>query len=239
MTNHKSIDGPSVKSQFGWELIGSEQLPIPVILRNNDIRYCPVRIVEQEIIKKYDSLPQSVFQCITLKSFYITAAEAKLLNKINFEHCNCYYGETMFGLKDVILSASDVTDLCRYLSISEKFFNGDPSDLKGKFGLIRIRVDPTAGEYYVIVPYLGKSYPQSKDGGRFIPLKLVENYIDKKSIRVQGKPNDWDVMYLKMLNLYSKNSNPDMITSEDFIILLDDLTYSVGGNVIWDEFRPV
>lgn len=156
MTNQKAIDSPSYSGQFGWEKIGTEDFAIPVIVRSNGIRYSPVRIVEQEIIKKYDSLPQSIFQCITLKSFYLTANEARLLNDINFNHCNARYGETFFTTKDVIISSADVKELSRYLNISHEIFSRDLSRVAANFGVIRFFIDPLNRNYTILIPYITK-----------------------------------------------------------------------------------
>lgn len=156
MTNQKAIDSPSFTGQFGWEKIGTEEFAIPVIIRINGVRYSPVRIVEQEIIKKYDALPQSVFQCITLKSFYLTACEAKLLNDINFNHCNNRYGETFFCTKDVIISAGDVKELSRYLNISHEVFSRDLSRIAANFGVIKLVADPDKRNGIMLIPYITK-----------------------------------------------------------------------------------
>lgn len=157
MTNQKAIDAPSLQGQFGWERIGSTgNLAVPVILRSNSTRYSPVRIVEQEIIKHYDRLPQSVFQCITLKSFYLTSAEAKLLNDINFNHCNNRYGDNCFSTRDVIISAPDVKELSRFLNISVEVFTRDLTQVKENFGLIRFKTNPGPNSQTLLIPYLKK-----------------------------------------------------------------------------------
>lgn len=229
MTNHLAIDGPSLDGKFGWEKIGSEGLAIPVILRSNNVRYSPVRVVEQEIIKKFEGLPHGVFQCITLKSFYLTTTESKLMNVINYNHCNNHYGESLFSTKDVIISATDTKDLLRFLNVSHKIFTEDLHKFKERFGLIKLQINPQAPELRLSVPYLGKSHPRSKHPGRFVPLKLIEAYISQNSIKVEGAPTDWDIMYLKMLAIYSGNNAVNHITRDCNIALLDDLTYALTG----------
>lgn len=155
MTNSKNIDAPSVQGQFGWEQMGREDLTIPVILRSDQVRYSPVRIVEQEIIKRYDALPQSVFQCITLKSYYLTASEAKLLNHINFHHANYRYGKAFFDVQNVIISASDVVDLSRFLNISLHVFKHNLAPFADRLGIIKLSVDEVGGT--LLVPYISKS----------------------------------------------------------------------------------
>lgn len=237
MTNQKFLDMPSVQGRFGWEKLGSEGLAIPVIVRNNQVRYCPVRIVEQEIIKKFDALPQGVFKCITLKSFYLTPTEAKLLNLINFNHCNSYYGEQLFTTKDVILSASDIKDLLRFLNISHKIFNEDPSSFVNKFGVIKIQIRPDEPDLKLRVPYLGKLYEDKT--GRFVPFKVVEQYFSRDlSSNAQGGTTDWDVMYLKMLAIFSNSNVNNHITRDTNIVLIDSLKYTSNGKpIIYEDYK--
>ena len=158
MTNQKNIDAPSIGGQFGWERIGTDtDFAIPVIVRGSGVRFSPVRIVEQELIKRYEMLPQSVFQCITLKSFYLTSCETKLLNDINFNHCNSRYGDALFSTRDVIISAPDVKELSRYLNISHEIFSkGLTPQVNATVGLIKLVTEPgQTGLIYV--PYILKS----------------------------------------------------------------------------------
>lgn len=236
MTNQRTIDAPSLKCQFGWERIGNEDFAIPVIIRSNGIRYSPVRIVEQEIIKRYDTLPQNVFQCITLKSFYLTAAEAKLLNDINFNHCNNRYGEAFFGIKDVIISAADVKELSRFLNISHEIFSRDLTKVAANFGVIKLSKNPNNSDDYMIVPYITKSYQEKSM--RFVPSTLIEGFVTKSRCSVRGAPNDWDIMYLKMLCIYSENNLQQYISKDSQIVLLDGLLYSgTGTPIIYEDFK--
>lgn len=259
MTNCKN-DSPSQISQFGWERVGNDQLAIPVILRCDGVRYSPVRIVEQEIIKRYENLPHLVFQCITLKSFYLTTTEAKLLNNINFNHCENRYGEVFFNTKDVIISAEDAKGISRFLNISNIVFNKDLTQLCDKLGVIRIQPDPENSSMKSLIPYItrGRSYTQSDvnfigdnanlsneavkntDGQlrRFVPAKLVEPYL--RSSGLQAAPNDWDIMYLKMLCMYSE-INPALYPKrDDRLVCLHELRYaSTNTPVLYEEYKPM
>jgi len=237
MTNQKSIDAPSSQGKFGWERIGNDvEFAIPVILRSNGVRYSPVRIVEQEIIKRYEALPQNLFHCITLKSFYLTAAEAKLLNDINFNHCNNRYGDTFFGTKDVIISAADVKDLSRFLNISTEIFTNDLTKVASNFGVIRLVKDPNNLADSILVPYITKSY-QDKPM-RFVCSKLIEGFVVKSRSSVRGIPNDWDIMYLKMLCIYCDNNLHQYVTKDSQLVLLDGLLYSrTNSEIIYQDYK--
>lgn len=252
MTNHK-VDGPSQMGKFGWERIGTENLAVPVIVRCDGVRYSPVRIVEQEIIRKYYNLSHQVFPCITLKSFYLTSVEAKLLNNINFNHCDSRYGDTFFTSKDVVISADDVRGISRFLNISNIVFNKGLTQVCDRLGVIRLQLDPANPSSSTLIPYItrGKSSAirpsntstfkdesnlsneavKNTDGQmrRFIPAKLVDLYLI--STGVQGTPNDWDVMYLKMLCKYCDLNPALYVKKEDRLVCLDDLFYINNTNM--------
>lgn len=234
--NQKTIDAPSYTNQFGWEKI-SEDEAIPVIIRSNNIRYSPVRIVEQEIIKKFDTLPQTVFQCITLKSFYLTSIEAKLLNNINFNHCNNRYGEEFFGAKDVIISAADVKELERYLRISSEIFSHDLLKNSQSLGIVKMTPDPHNLNSTLLAPYLVKQVtpPSTTTQAKFIPMKLIAHFEVYATSAFRTMPNDWDVMYLKMLAIYCENNSQSYISPDNDLISLDGLAYSKTNTpVIYD-----
>lgn len=240
MTNQKSIDTPSHLGQFGWERICQDEA-VPVIVRSNDVRYSPVRIVETEIIKKFDVLPQSVFQCITLKSFYLTAAEAKLLNNINFNHCNNRYGDGFFSTKDVIISANDVKELSRFLKISRDVFTPNLiSKYSQKLGVVKITLDPQSPTSTMLAPYITKAVAQQDSSTRmvrFVPLKLVEPFEFHFGTSVRAEPNDWDIMYLKMLAIYCENNSQHYITQENKILSLEGLVYKrTNSPLIYEDY---
>lgn len=221
MTNQHSIDAPSIRGQFGWEKIGETDYALPVIVRSNNVRYSPVRIVEQEIIKKFDALPQTVFQCITLKSFYLTPIEAKHLNHINYNHCDRRYGELCFTQRDVIISATDVTELNRYLNLAHMAFNVDLAQIQNRMGILQMIVDPMNPTDVISVPYTCKNY----DGklGRYVPLSMVQHFVKAPPRNTTALCSDWDIMHLKMLCIFG---NIQLNTREKHIVLVDSLIYS-------------
>lgn len=236
MTNLKSIDAPSHSGQFGWERIGSGDFAIPVILRSSGVRYSPVRIVEQEIIKNYTAIPKSVFESITLKSYYMTPCEASLLNNINFNHCNNRYGDAFFTVKDVIISAADVKELSRFLNISHEVFTRDLSTVADNFGVIRLQIDPHNTSLTVLTPYITKCYRDKPM--RFVPSRLIDTYVTKSETSVRAPMGDWDATYLKMLSIYCGNNSQDIIASDNQIVLLDGLLYKeTNAPIKYEDFN--
>lgn len=236
------IDTPSVEGRFGWEKLGNDNFAVPVIFRTNDQKYCPVRIVEQEIIKKYDGLDQSVFQCLTLKSFYITPAEAKLLNTINFQHNNARYGEQFFTSKDVIINFEDVRSLSRFLNLSNELYNNPKSDACLEYlGVYKMRVDPDDPSQTLLIPYIKKAVAPPENPpklAKFVPLKMVAPFVAATSLSSKGLVNDWDMMYMKMLNNYCQNSVQLTKETHSKIIRVDGLVYKKNHSpIIFETYR--
>lgn len=224
---HQKMDAPSAANHFGWEKI-SEEEAVPVIVRSNNVRYSPVRVVEQEIIKKFDSLPPNVFQCITLKSLYPTAQETKLLNAINFNHCNSRYGEEFFTPQDVIIKADDVKELQRYLRISNEIFSNDLQKNSEFLGVARIVIDPHEPNSTMLLPYIVRKLdsPTSTDQAKFVPLRLLQSFGVYCVSAQRTSPNEWDIMYLKMLSIYCELNAQNFISLENDLITLEGLAYT-------------
>lgn len=154
MTATPAFDHPSVIGKFGWEPIGlDDTIAVPVILRN-DTRYVPIRIVEQDIIRKYENLPRHFFTCISLESFYMTTNEANLVNTINKVHCDNLYGQDLFSTNSMLMNVSDVKPLSRFLNISYRIFTSDLSEFVDKMGIIEIYRDNVSET--IKVPYVCK-----------------------------------------------------------------------------------
>jgi hypothetical protein len=224
MTNQRTIDTPSHRGRFGWERIGSDQLAVPVIIRANGVRYCPTRIVEQEIMKKYVTLPPSVFTCITLKSFYLTAVEARLLNEININHCDQRYGTEFFTTSDVIITAADIKALSRYLNVAKDIFSKNIRAQSSYFGLFKILSDPLNQSSTILVPYITKIC--NGESKRLIPSKLVKPFVSISQGTIDVAPSDWDVMYLRMLCVYAENGAQQNMTKDDRLLPLSGLIYT-------------
>lgn len=229
------IDGPSHLGQFGWEKI-HENFGVPVIVRSSSTRYSPVRIVEQEVIKKYDVLPQTIFQCITLRSFYLTAAETKLLNNINFNHCEGRYGEAFFTTKDVIISAQDVKDLYRFLEVSRKIFNGEHEELLNKCGIITVTIDPQNTAKKVDIPYICKYKENTLY--KFVPASLFGSYVI--TTRSKAVATEWDLMYLKMLCIYCNPNFMQLLQGRDILIIqLDGMCHEGTSQYVkYERYLP-
>ncbi|KAH9524819.1 hypothetical protein Btru_027953 [Bulinus truncatus] len=121
-----TIDSESVKGIFGWATV--DGTCIPTMLRRKK-KYVSVRIVERKLLSKYpNTFPDELGKKDPLVSYFITAAEAKLLNEININHCDYEYGHNPFTVKDLIV---DLEEFEEFFKIVKKTF---PADVLAKIG---------------------------------------------------------------------------------------------------------
>ena len=59
-----------------------------------------------------------------------------------------------------------------------------------------------------------------------MPLKLVEHFVHMNQKCVKATPTDWDIMFLKMFCIFSKNNLERFITRTEHIVLLEGLLYT-------------
>lgn len=111
----KAIDDESKKGRFGWAEF--EKNPIPYIFRcsnEKSEKYTSVRMVERKLLNKFLSvLPTEVNSCHCIRSYYITDAEAKLLNEINIKHADLHFGKEAFTTKDLVVRMADAKEFYR------------------------------------------------------------------------------------------------------------------------------
>ena len=116
----KALDEESKKGRFGWAEF--EKNLIPYIFRNagdKPERYTSVRMVERKLLNKFLSvLPTEVNSCHCIRSYYITDAEAKLLNEVNIKHSDLQFGKEAFTTKDLVVRMADAKEFYRYVHFS-------------------------------------------------------------------------------------------------------------------------
>lgn len=83
----KALDDDSQRGRFGWHTISN--VHIPYMLRNGTEKFCAVRVAESKLLSKYLTyLKPDIYTCTCIKSYYMTEAEARLMNDINMKHCD-------------------------------------------------------------------------------------------------------------------------------------------------------
>ena len=164
------IDKASREGKFGWMTLDAAN--IPCLFRGSE-KYVSVRMVEQKLLSKYPSTyPEELRQRAPLTSQFITAAEAKLLNEINIEHCSYDYGRQLFTERDLIVMWKDFVD---FYDIVKRCFPSGPRPLDqnvslggGCMGGGWVQVNNT------VVPYIKRLAPRGKETVRLVPLTVLK-----------------------------------------------------------------
>ncbi|KAL4153804.1 hypothetical protein QTP88_001637 [Uroleucon formosanum] len=218
----------SIKGMFGWEFLEGYFVPYIIRIINGDnLKFVPVRIAEMHLLSKYiNYLHANMYNCTSIKSYFISDCEAKLLNEINQIHNEGLFGREMFiAGKDFIVTLDDVHEFYIFLDVCyKKLLCVITPNNYDKCGFIRIDTDS-------VVPYV------TKDGKQYLPIFYFAG--DTKSLMTLSvKFEHWNLAYLKFCckiqgisnNLYSKDSY-DMIDLENV-----KKFYSPGTN--FEKFWP-
>jgi hypothetical protein len=219
----KPADDESLKGHFGWESFNSGKVHIPYIIRQSE-KYCAVRIVEQKLLNKYlNVLHQDLYNCTAIRSYYITEVEAKLLDEINFRHCDSFFGKEKFSTKDLIVRLSDAQKFQQFLDVCYKKLTNysTPND---KCGFIRIN-----GES--VVPYT------VRDGQKMVPLFYFEGETDNLKLKADSL-SGWDLSYLKFCCKVQGIRNELFASETVAVISLDDIKSYFPQGTIFEDYWP-
>lgn len=219
----KPADDESLKGHFGWESFNSGKIHIPYIIRQTE-KYCAVRIVEQKLLNKYlNVLHQDLYNCTSVRSYYITDVEARLLDEINFRHCDQYFGKEKFSMKDLIVRLSDAQKFQQFLEVCYKKLTNysTPND---KCGFIRINSES-------VVPY---TY---RDGQKMVPLFYFEGETDNLKLKADSL-SGWDLSYLKFCCKVQGIRNELFASETVAVISLDDIKSYFPQGTIFEDYWP-
>lgn len=154
-------DFPSIKGMFGWTVL--DNVNIPYILRN-DKQFVSVRIVEMKLLSRYpNSYPDDLGKHAPLTSFFVTPNEAKLLNEINYKHCECEYGKKEFTTKELIVL---LTDFIKFYELVKKTFPDAAS--------VRSAQIAAEGAGWLQIKNTVTPYIRRHDGGKYVPLSVIQ-----------------------------------------------------------------
>ena len=167
-----AIDHKSVQGMFGWATV--DDVNVPYIIRK-ERNFVAVRIVEKKMLSRYpNSFPDELGKKEPLVSYFVTEAEAKLLNEINTIHCSFEYGHQPFTTKDLIVDLVEFED---FYKLVKKTF---PEDV---LATISAEEDvPSTDDKTVVLskmcgwmqinntvtPYIVRS------SGKFVPLSVIQ-----------------------------------------------------------------
>ncbi|GAB6031230.1 hypothetical protein CHUAL_009043 [Chamberlinius hualienensis] len=221
------VDLESVRGIFGWTTL--EGVYIPFILRGEE-RFTAVRIIEKSLLKKFlQALPPDVYSCTYIKSYFITEVEAKLLNEINIKHCDRYYGNDNFSIKDLVVLLNDVEQLYEFLStcyykLTRPSANGSQLN-NGRCGIIKIERSA--------IPYV------LRNDVRYVPLSLFEQSSAIKALDLKAEKLElWEMSYVKFCCKVAGISDDFIRQDSCLVVSLDDLQHTVGTKLHFEEWWP-
>lgn len=217
-----NIDERSRKGQFGWFTLGN--VHVPYIFRNDE-QYCSVRMVELSALNSFlRFLNKDIYNCTNIRSYYVTPAEASLLNQINFLHCDSQYGRDQFTVKDLVVKVSDAEEFYQFLGACySKLLNGK-TEGDSRLGFVIINKES-------VVPYT------ISKGQKYVPLFYFEGEIDQlklKSYKLEG----WDLCYLKFCCKIQGIRNQLFAHDTCSVINLDDIKIYFPPETTFEEYWP-
>lgn len=166
-----SIDFDSIRGVFGWATV--DGINVPYIIRKYR-KFVAVRIVEKKILSKYpNSFPDELGKKEPLISYFVTEAEANLLNEINTVHCSFEYGHQPFTTKDLIV---DLVEFEEFYNLVKKTFPEDVlATMTGHSNLAgvddkKVELSKVCGWIQInntVTPYI------IRPAGKFVPLSVI------------------------------------------------------------------
>lgn len=217
-----AVDEDSVRGRFGWTTLG--KVHIPYIFRAGD-KYCAVRMVEMKLLNKYlNFLHQDIYNCTCIRSYYITEAEGRLLNEINFRHCDYQFGRDQFTSRDLIVRLSDAEEFYNFLDACyNKLLSGTLNPLD-RCGFIRINKES-------VVPYT--VYNNQK----YVPLFYFEGETDNLKLKAD-KLEGWDLSYLKFCCKVQGIRNELFAHDSCSVISLCDIKNYFPPGTLFEDYWP-
>jgi len=204
---------------------GSSISYITRIINGEELKFVSVFMAETLLLGRYLRYfnPGIFCQCISVKGYYITDAEAKVLNYINVQ-CSSMFGNHEFiAGKDCIVRLEDVQEFHTFLNVWFNKIELNINDYKIQFGYIRF-------ESYVI-PYF------TKEGEKYLPLLFFEKPTDDLLLGAMELKN-WDLAYLKLC-CHIMEINDDIYNNDSFtVIKFNNLKNYFPPDTIFEEFWP-
>ena len=220
--NKKVIDEESQRGRFGWVTLGKAF--IPYIIRQGE-QYTAVRMVESKLLNKYLSyLHPDIYNCTCIRSYYITDAEARVLNEINVRHCDAQFGRDHFTNKDLVVRLQDAAEFYNFLDVCYNKLVLSSNNPRDKCGFIRIN-----GES--VVPYT------IRNSNKYVPLFYFEGETDSLKLKAE-KLEGWDLAYLKFCCKVQGIKNELFSSDTCSVISLNDIKSYFPAGTSFEDYWP-
>jgi len=224
------VDEDSKKCQFGWGDIDNTFIPY-LFRTKNRVKFIAVRMLESHLIKLFiTTLPNEIttlhrgLHCMT--SSNITKAESQLLNEINFQHSDSYYGKEQFTQKDKVVSFEEAKAFYFFLKFCyDRLILKKYKDENCRAGFIRIDNESE-------IPFIVLD-----DSRKYLPLFYFEEiaeHIDYTKHKVEG----WNLAYVKFCCKIQGIKKELFSTDTCDVISFDEVSKNFPPHTRFDEFWP-
>ncbi|XP_046400075.1 uncharacterized protein LOC124166557 isoform X2 [Ischnura elegans] len=216
------IDEESAKGRFGWETFG--KCYVPYVFRRG-VKYVAVRMVEMKLLNKFLAhVHPDLYSCTCIRSYFITEAEARLLNEINIRHSEGQFGKENFTCKDSVVLLQDAIEFYNFLEVTYSKLLLHKNDPKDKCGFIRIN-----GE--AVVPFT------VRDGEKYVPLFYFEGETDNLKLKAK-QLEGWDLSYLKFCCKVQGIRNELFASDTCSVISLNDIKSYFPASTQFQDYWP-
>lgn len=203
---------------------------MPYILRiinEEKLKFVSVRIAETQLLSMYlNYLHPNIYTCTSVKSHFITEAEAKLFNEINQKHSDLVYGKELFQAgKDYIVRLEDVQEFYTFIEVCyKKLLSQVTPGGKESCGFIRINSES-------VVPYC------IKEGKKYVPLFYFEG--ETENLKQSAvKLENWNLAYLKFCCKVQGIRNELFASDSCTVTSLDDIKNYFPPDTNFEEYWP-
>ncbi|XP_029345760.1 uncharacterized protein LOC115034126 [Acyrthosiphon pisum] len=221
-------DVESIKGRFSWKLIAGYHVPYIVrVINGEQLKFVSVRMAETQLLSNYlHYLHEDIYTCTSVRGYFITESEAKLLNNINKKHADHIYGKKVFFAgKDYVVRLEDVEEFYTFIEVCYKKLqcNITPGQ-REKCGFIRINSE-------FVVPYC------IKDNQKYVPLFYFKGETDNLRHRAVQLKN-WNLAYLKFCSKVQLIRNVLFASDSCTVASLDDIKNYYPPETNFEEYWP-
>lgn len=190
------------------------------------MKFVSVRVAETQLLSTYlNYLHPDIYTCTSVKSHFITEAEAKLFNELNQKHCDQFYGKDQFHAgKDYIVRLEDVQEFYNFIEVCYKKLLCQLTGRRETCGFIRINSES-------VVPYC------IKDDQKYVPLFYFEGETDNLRHRAV-KLENWNLAYLKFCCKVQGIRNELFASDSCIVTSLDDIKNYFPPETNFEEYWP-
>ncbi|KAE9544075.1 hypothetical protein AGLY_001764 [Aphis glycines] len=223
-----SEDVQSIEGVFEWKEIEGYYVPYIIrVINGEELKFISVRMAETQLLSNYlHYLHADIYTYASVKSYFITDSEAKLLNDINKKHSDSIHGKDKFYAgKDYIVRLEDVLEFYTFIKVCcNKIVSNITPDCIEKCGFICINSE-------ALVPYC------LKDDRKYFPLFYFEG-ITESMMHLTVKLEDWNLAYLQFL--YSIQGIKTELHTNDICtaIAFDDIKDKFPQDTRFEDYWP-